>query len=173
MIVKMNRANMQDYNKSCESFTVTGRIVPKYEQGIWTYTEEGFAAPYTKRYDDEDVDTSFIDDDSKAVYLYYEDTSCIGQISLRSNWNGYACIEKIAVAKKWRQKGIGKALLQQAAEWARNNNCIGLMLETQDVNVSACRFYAKNHFVIGGIDTMLYSKFPTAHEIAIFWYYKF
>lgn len=47
------------------------------------------------------------------------------------------------------------------------------MLETQDVNVSACRFYAKNSFIIGAVDNMLYSNFPTANEKAIFWYYKF
>lgn len=57
-------------------------------------------------------------------------------------------------------------------EWAKANNLGGLMLETQDINVSACYFYAKNKFVIGAVDTMLYSKFPTANEVAIFWYNK-
>jgi hypothetical protein len=57
--------------------------------------------------------------------------------------------------------------------WAKQNKFIGLMLETQDVNVSACRFYAKNSFIIGAVDNMLYSNFPTANEKAIFWYYKF
>lgn len=47
------------------------------------------------------------------------------------------------------------------------------MLETQDINVSACHFYAKNRFVIGSVDTMLYSNLSTANEMAIFWYYKF
>lgn len=42
------------------------------------------------------------------------------------------------------------------------------MLETQDINVSACHFYAKNNFVIGAVDTMLYSNFSTSNENAIF-----
>ena len=58
-------------------------------------------------------------------------------------------------------------------EWAKENSLCGLMLETQDINVSACYFYAKNNFVIGAVDTMLYSNFSSANEIAIFWYYKF
>ncbi len=61
----------------------------------------------------------------------------------------------------------------QALEWAKENKYAGLMLETQDVNVQACRFYAKNGFVIGAVDTMLYSNTPAAGEYAIFWYFKF
>ncbi|GGF88324.1 hypothetical protein GCM10010912_37000 [Paenibacillus albidus] len=63
--------------------------------------------------------------------------------------------------------------MEQAAQWAKQNNLAGLMLETQDVNVSACRFYAKNGFVIGGVDNMLYSNLPTASEQAVFCYYRF
>ena len=95
----------------------------------------------------------------------------MGQIRLRASWNGYAFIEDLGICQSWRQKGIGSLLLTQAVEWARQNKLIGLALETQDVNLSACRFYSRKGFVIGGIDTMLYSKFPTAHEKAIFWYY--
>ena len=109
----------------------------------------------------------------KGCFLYYVDNICIGQIKLRSNWNGYALVEDIEVFRNWRQKGIRTKLLEEAVQWAKQNNHIGLMLETQDVNVSACRFYARNNFVIGGVDSMLYSKFPIANEKAIFWYYKF
>lgn len=94
-------------------------------------------------------------------------------IKIRSNWNGYALIEDIAVAKDYRKKGVGTALLHKAIEWAKENKFCGLMLETQDINVSACHFYAKHQFIIGAVDTMLYSNLPTANEIAIFWYYKF
>ncbi|MGW8956953.1 GNAT family N-acetyltransferase [Paenibacillus sp. NPDC055715] len=173
MIIKMSHTNSKDYNKPNEGLIVYGRIVPKYENDIWTYTEELFSDHYNKQYDNEDIDISYIDDKNKAVYFYYDDVNCIGQIRLRSYWNGYAFIEDIAVAKKWRKKGVGTALLHKAIEWARQHNFIGLMLETQDVNVSACRFYAKNNFVIGAVDNMLYSKFPTANEKAIFWYFKF
>ncbi|MCY9136790.1 streptothricin N-acetyltransferase SatA, partial [Bacillus atrophaeus] len=69
--------------------------------------------------------------------------------------------------------GVGTALLNKASEWAKENHFSGLMLETQDINVSACHFYAKNNFVIGAVDTMLYSNFSTSNEYAIFWYYKF
>jgi streptothricin acetyltransferase len=173
MITKMTHTNIKDFNNSNESFLIFGRIIPKYENDKWSYTEEIFTEKYYKQYENEDIDTSYIDNRYKAVYLYYDNSKCIGQIRLRSHWNGYAYIEDIAVAKNWRQKGIGTELLKKAGEWARENNFIGLMLETQDVNLSACRFYARNNFVIGSVDNMLYSKFPAANEKAIFWYQKF
>ncbi|MDY8046617.1 GNAT family N-acetyltransferase [Paenibacillus polymyxa] len=175
MIIKMSLSNMGDFKKSNEynGFIVSGRIIPKYKNDNWTYIEESFPEPYFKQYEDDDVDISYIDEQGKSIFLYYDENDCVGQIKLCTNWNGYALIEDIAVAKDWRHKGIGAALLSKATEWAKQNNLVGLMLETQDVNVLACRFYAKNNFVIGGVDTMLYSNFSTAHEKAIFWYYKF
>lgn len=173
MIIKMNRFNMKDFNEPNEDFIVFGRIVPTFVNNVWNYTEEIFSKPYFKKYEDDEIDMSYVEDKRKAVFLYYEENNCIGRIKINSNWNGYALIEDIAVSKDYRKNGVGKALLHKATEWALENNLIGLMLETQDMNVSACRFYAKNHFVIGAVDTMLYSNFPTANEIAIFWYYKF
>ncbi|ANF97479.1 GNAT family N-acetyltransferase [Paenibacillus bovis] len=171
MIQQMDNANKHDYNRSNEGFTVIGRLIPQYENDCWSYTEELYDKPYPKEYEDENIDDSYINNTHKAVFFYYSDHHCVGQIRLRVSWNGYAFIEDLGICQSWRQKGIGSLLLDQAIEWARQNKLIGLALETQDVNLSACRFYARKGFVIGGIDTMLYSKFSTAHEKAIFWYY--
>ena len=173
MIIKMTPLNMKDFNKSNEGFIVSGRIIPTYKNKVWTYTEEIFSDPYLKKYEDDESAISDVTEEGKVVFFYYIENNCVGQIKICSNWNGYALIEDIAVAKAYRKNGVGTALLNKAIEWAKENNFCGLMLETQDINVSACYFYAKNHFVIGAVDTMLYSNFPCANEIAIFWYYKF
>jgi Acetyltransferases len=174
MIIKMTHSNRSDYNASNEGFLVSGRIVPKYEHDQWTYTEEKWSESYMKQYEDEDIDSAYIEDKDKAVFLYYVNHRSVGQIKLCANWNGYALIEDISVSGNWRNKGIGTKLLEKAVQWAKQNNLAGLMLETQDVNVPACRFYARNNFIIGGVDRMLYSNLPAAkNEIAIFWYYKF
>lgn len=173
MIIKMTQDNIKDFNKTNDGFMVSGRIVPTYANNIWTFTEEIFSEPYFKKYDDDEMDLRYIEEVEKAVFFYYIENNCVGQIKMCSNWNGYALIEDIAVAKDYRKNGVGTALLKKAIEWAKERNFCGLMLETQDINVSACHFYAKNHFIIGAVDTMLYANFPTANEIAIFWYYKF
>ena len=42
----------------------------------------------------------------------------------------------------WRRgEGIGRALLERASSWARQRGCRELKIETQAVNVAACRFY--------------------------------
>lgn len=173
MIIKMTESNMNHYNRANEGFIVFGRINPKYENNAWTYTEEIFPEPYSKKYENEKIDISYINDESKVVFFYYNNSKCIGQIRLRGNWNGYAYIEDIAVAKDYRKCGVGTALLNTAINWAKLNNFCGLMLETQDINLSACRFYSKNNFIIGSIDTMIYSNLSSANEIGVFWYYKF
>lgn len=46
MITKMTRFNMKDFNKPNEPFVVSGRIIPSFENNVWTYIEEIFAGPY-------------------------------------------------------------------------------------------------------------------------------
>ncbi|MEW4025399.1 streptothricin N-acetyltransferase SatA [Bacillus sp. YAF8] len=173
MIIKMTSFHMKDFNKPNEPLVVFGRIIPALENNVWTYTEERFSKPYVKKYEDDEIDVSYVEEEGKAVFFYYDENNCIGRIKIRSNWNGYALIEDIAIAKDYRNNGIGTELLNKGIEWAKENDFCGLMLETQDINVSACHFYAKHGFVIGAVDTMLYSNFSTANEIAIFWYYQF
>ncbi|MCY8404384.1 GNAT family N-acetyltransferase [Bacillus sonorensis] len=73
-----------------------------------------------------------------------------------------------------RGKGIGTALLNRAKEWAINKGTKGFMLETQDVNLLACRFYLKNGFVIGSVDNMIYKHSRRySNEKAVFFYLKF
>lgn len=173
MIVKMTQFNMKDYQNPNESFLISGRIVPTFKNNVWEYTEEIFPEPHFKQYEEEEIDISYLEDKEKAVFFYYVDNHCIGRIKVRSNWNRYVLIEDIAVAKDFRKNGVGTALLNKAIEWAKEKNFCGLVLETQDINVTACHFYAKNHFVIGAVDTMLYSNLSTANEAAVFWYMKF
>lgn len=113
MIKKMTHATLSDYNKPNEGFLVTGRIIPKYADDRWTYTEEVFSEPYIKQYEHEDIDPSYMEDDGKIVFLYYAEDVCIGQVRLCAHWNGYALVEDIAVSGSWRGKGIGRKLLDR------------------------------------------------------------
>ena len=69
--------------------------------------------------------------------------------------------------------GGGKALMQAAAEWAKQANLKGLTLETQDNNLAACRLYSKCGFLLCGLDTMLYRNTPHREETALYWYLPF
>ena len=172
-IVKIDYQNLADINKANQPFEVIGRIKPTFSDGIWTYTEEIYERSYMKVYPDDSWNYDvYIDNSDKTVFLAYSDEECIGQIVLKRDWNRYAFIEDICVAKSARGQGVGTGLIQKAIEWAKNSNLDGLALETQDNNLLACRFYAKCGFVIGAVNTMQYRNFNNG-EFAVFWYLQF
>jgi len=78
------------------------------------------------------------------------------------------------VADQFRRRGIGRALLEKAFDWARAGGFPGIMLETQDINVAACRLYESCGMKLGGFDAYLYKGLdPHSDEIALFWYIIF
>ena len=172
-IVKINSRNISDINKANQPFEIIGKIKPVFADGVWTYSEEIYEHPYTKKYPEDEFDRAdYIDDPDKAIFFAYLNEECAGQIVLKKDWNKYAFIEDICVVKSARGQGIGTALIQKAIEWAKDSGLHGLALETQDNNLPACRFYAKCGFVIGAVNTMLYKNFDN-DESAVFWYLKF
>ena len=48
MIIKMTPSNMKDFNKSNDGFIVSGKIIPKFKDKVWTFTEEKCSEPYFK-----------------------------------------------------------------------------------------------------------------------------
>ena len=156
------------------SFEVRSKLVLHAEHGSITYTVMD-VPPYIKQYDAEEVDiVSYVTDPEKAVFFAWLGDDVIGQIRLRKYWNGYAYIDDIAVEPEYRGEGIGRALIQRAIEWAKEKGFPGLMLETQDNNVPACRLYARCGFQLRGFDTHLYKgDDPSTDEIALYWYLVF
>lgn len=53
-------------------------------------------------------------------------------------------------------------------------NLPGMMLETQNNNLGACRLYERCGYVMGGVDHLRYRGIdPQTREVAIFWYRLF
>jgi GNAT superfamily N-acetyltransferase len=67
-----------------------------------------------------------------------------------------------------RGRGVGSALFGAAVEWGRSRGCTRLKVETQNVNVPACRFYARQGCTLGAIDRFAYPELPD--EIRLLWY---
>jgi ribosomal protein S18 acetylase RimI-like enzyme len=64
--------------------------------------------------------------------------------------------------------------VQQAIAWAQDRQLPGVMLETQNINVAACRLYERCGFTLGGFDRYLYQGLhPDTEEIALYWYLVF
>lgn len=77
----------------------------------------------------------------------------------------------IRVAHAWRGKGVGKAVFDQSAEWSRQHGCTEMKIETQNINVAACRFYARQGCILGAIDRYGYYHDPRVRrEVMLLWY---
>jgi len=74
----------------------------------------------------------------------------------------------LRVAPEFRHRGVASALLAAVEERARAQDIRTLMVETQNINVPACRFYARQGFVLGAVNRGAYPDLP--HEIQLLWY---
>jgi ribosomal protein S18 acetylase RimI-like enzyme len=89
-------------------------------------------------------------------------------------WNRFAYVEDLVVNPEYRGEGIGRMLLEQGIQWARENGFPGVMLETQDDNVPACTLYQSRGFVLSGFDRNIYKAInPDTKETALYWYLIF
>ena len=79
-----------------------------------------------------------------------------------------AVLWDIRVQPEFRRHGIGSALFQASEQWALKKNCSQLKVETQNINVPACRFYAREGCILGAIHRFAYKDFP--NEVQLLWY---
>ena len=68
----------------------------------------------------------------------------------------YMYLYDLKVSKKYRHNGIGLTLIQKAKEVCIDKGYRGLYTQGQDNNLSACLFYIKSGFYIGGFDSNVY-----------------
>jgi ribosomal protein S18 acetylase RimI-like enzyme len=171
---EMDNDTLHQVNQCDASFTVDSKLILSAENGMIHYTTVS-APPYTKQYGTEEVDyTAFISNHDKAVFFAYVDEELAGQVRVVKYWNGYAYIDDVAVDTKFRRQGVGRALIERAIEWARSKGFPGLMLETQNNNIAACKLYKACGFELRGFDTHLYKVLnPNTDEIALYWYLMF
>jgi GNAT superfamily N-acetyltransferase len=67
-----------------------------------------------------------------------------------------------------RRRGVGAALFGAAEAWASARNCRQLKVETQNVNVAACSFYARRGCVLRAAHHGVYPECPD--EVQLLWY---
>ena len=87
---------------------------------------------------------------------------CEGREDLAGLWD-------IRVRSEYQGRGVGKALFQRAETSAKKRGCTQLKIETQNINVPACRFYARMGAKLGQVH--LYAYHPEGlDEVQLTWY---
>jgi GNAT superfamily N-acetyltransferase len=93
------------------------------------------------------------------------DTTGVNMLEGRTDM---AVLWDIRVAPQARGRGVGAALFRAAEAWAGARNCRQLKIETQNINVPACEFYARRGCELRAVDRFAYPQFPD--EIQLLWY---
>ena len=84
-----------------------------------------------------------------------------GRVDLAVLWD-------IRVAPSARRGGVGSALFAAATTWATHHGCRQLKVETQNINVPACRFYARQGCALVAAHWGVYPELP--EEVQLLWY---
>lgn len=144
--------------------------------------ERQLASPYVKNYDNIDgnrpSDWSERFDTTNWAFLsaWIDDRRAGGaviafktkELDMLEGREDLAVIWDLRVAPDLRGRGLGSALFAAVETWAKAQECRQLKIETQNVNVAACRFYARQGCTLGSICRFAYSLLP--EEIQLMWY---
>lgn len=81
---------------------------------------------------------------------------------------GQAVLWDLRVAPAYRAQRVGRRLMREAAAADLEAGCHRLAIETQDVNVAACRLYASAGAVLSEVRSGAYREHPD--EAALLWF---
>ena len=124
--------------------------------GKFILTERTLNLPYVKDYDaiegERPVDWARrFDVSSWRMFTAHIDDRQVGgavvavrtyDLKMLAGRDDLAVIWDIRVSPETRGRGVGTALFRAAENWAGGQSCRYLRVETQNINVAACRFYA-------------------------------
>ncbi len=174
IIREMDEQTIQNVDRCDNTFTVESRLVLSAVDGEISYSVAPIP-PRQKNFPPEAKDyRAYLTDPEKVIFFAYADGELAGQIRIMKWWNAFAYIDDLAVEPRFRKHGVGRALIQRGIEWARAKGFPGLMLETQNINIPACRLYKSCGFELGGFDRNVFKALmPSTDEIAMYWYLMF
>jgi streptothricin acetyltransferase len=160
-------------------------VVKKTSEGMevgWWLVERPLAVPFNKgrAYDlsEEDLIRSRRMCEAgaqEALQLVAEDRGrLVGLLEVeRQRWHNSGWMWNIIVDRDYRRQGLGRKFVRRAVEWGRKLGLRALLLETQNNNINACRFYQAVGFRLCGINDHYYTNDDLGKgEVAIFWVYE-
>ena len=187
-VEEIARSNLEEYAQIPIAFTVDSVLRVESvsgELGGLRLVEEEVMRPYVKDYDAYENAGPLswprkFDIRNWAFFLSHSASWPVGGAAVAFNTPGVhmlagrkdlAVLWDIRVHPDIRRSGLGTRLFGRAADWARERGCRQLKIETQNVNVPACRFYAKQGCHLGEINRYAYAGNPeVAHEVMLIWY---
>jgi GNAT superfamily N-acetyltransferase len=175
---------LPEYEKIPIAFSVESRFRVELEKnglgGIKLVEEP--VAPYVKDYDEhEDYRptqwTKRFDLSGWGILSAFEGKTRVGgaaivcrspEIEMLEGRADLACLWDLRVRPEYRNKGVGHRLFTRALVWSQKRACRVFKVETQNINVPACRFYARQGCRLGVINRFAYPEI--LEETQLIWY---
>ena len=136
--------------------------------------------PYWKDYDSKDDNPSLIADEFNlknwcVISAFDGDTRAGGAIiayntedvNMLEGRDDLAVVWDIRINEDYRGIGIGSRIFERCLEWSKDKNCSRVKIETQNNNVKACKFYAKQGAKLSNINKYYYKDYPD--EVQLIW----
>jgi GNAT superfamily N-acetyltransferase len=184
-IVEESPEVLAEYEKVSIAFrveTIFKVVLARNGLGGVELIEEAVEIPFNKGYDEHEKPLDWKERfnlSNWGILSAFDGTKRVGGATIA--WNtpeifmlegsaDLACLWDLRVAPEYRGRGVGKLLFENAITWAKARKCSLFKVETQNINVPACRFYARQGCHLGGFNLHAYPE--EMNEIALFWYRK-
>ncbi len=178
--------NLTQIRPTYQSNTIL--VVEKSGSGIeigWRLVEQSLPGPFDKAtlYDFDEVAQAEIrarlaraDDTYQRVAVNTSTGQLVGLLDVEiQGWNNTAFIWNLMIDLDYRGQGLGRRLWYRALEFARRAEVRAILIETQNTNVPACRFYERMGCQLVGLNEAYYTNKGQNEqpniEIALFWAY--
>ncbi|MEV5508528.1 GNAT family N-acetyltransferase [Streptomyces orinoci] len=152
------------------SFTTGTVFQVTVTEGGFTLRELPVDPPLTKVFPEDTPDGDNEDDpDSRTFVAEGPAGGLAGFVTVSySAWNRRLTIEDIEIAPEHRGRGVGRALMGLAADFAHERGAGHLWLEVTNVNAPAIHAYRRMGFTFCGLDTTLYGGTASQGEQALY-----
>jgi ribosomal protein S18 acetylase RimI-like enzyme len=175
-ITEESPAKYDEYGCVSIAFRVTSRLRPGAD-GTSGLVEEPVMKAYVKDYEGPEQWAKRWDISRWCVFAAHQGAQRIGgavvvwrapDVDMLEGRDDLAILWDIRIDPEFRGRGIGSRLFAAAAQWANMRQCRELKIETQDVNVAACRLYASMGARLREVREGAYWDAPD--ELQMLWY---
>lgn len=183
-IVEEPLSSLTEYGAVPIAFKVRARFRPvPAESGLGgiRLVEEPVDPPYIKDYDatSEEGPARWLrrwkwDTSSWGLLAAYEGSRRVGgavlarrspNVNMLEGRDDLAVLWDLRVHPDHRGAGVGRRIFEASVDWARRHGCVELKIETQDINVPACRFYARQGCRLSAIISHAYAECPDEAQL--------
>ena len=166
---KITAKNKEDILLPNEAFDLFGQMHVNRVDDEWTYETELFEQVDAMVFPEEKYNISHIQEKGFAIGAYSED-KCVGLAIFEYNWSKYLFLYDLKVNRSFRKKGVATELIKAGQKYGKEYGYKGIYTIGQDNNLGACKFYLKQGFKIGGLNTHSYRHTSQAGKYDIYFY---